>query len=167
MGEHFRGQRGCFALAYLWRAAASFVPPLASATTSRSATSPKGLRPVPRSIVDVTRMPGIAQPVTVLSVIRIFRCTPAVGNLTIAADRFDRDRHTMAGCNGIAGVIRRSLLLAASSHEYSGETRMADIEQPSIRLPAISPWLALMRMPRERTDSNTIPRELRRASRSE
>jgi hypothetical protein len=38
-------------------------------------------------------------------------------------------------------VIRRSLLLVASSHEYSSETRMADIAQPSIRLPAISPWL--------------------------
>jgi hypothetical protein len=68
-----------------------------------SVQSPKELRPVSKSIVDVTRMLGIAQAVRVLSEIRIFRCAPAAGNDTIAARRFDPDRHTMAGGNGIAG----------------------------------------------------------------
>ena len=47
-------------------------------------------------------------------------------------------------------MMLTSLLLPASSHQYSGETRMADMREPSMRLPRTSPWLALMRMPRER-----------------
>jgi hypothetical protein len=43
-------------------------------------------------------------------------------------------------------MILRSLLVPASSHQYSGETRIADIQQPSIRLLVISPWLALTRV---------------------
>jgi hypothetical protein len=111
-------------------------------------------------------MPGIAQPVTVLSVIRIFRRTPAVGDLTIAADRFDRDRHTMAGGNGIAGdpkitpagglqprILRQNKDGGhrAAFYPVACDLAVAGLDENAAR----------------RTDSNTIPRELREASRSE
>lgn len=83
-------------------------------------------------------MPGIAQPVAVLSVIVMPQCAPT-GAMSpfppVASMRIGTPPQFVM----VLRTILRSLLVPASSHQYSGETRIADIQQPSIRLPVISP----------------------------
>ena len=83
-------------------------------------------------------MAGIAQPVTVLSAITMFRCAPA-GAMSPLPPTASMQMGSPPQFAMVLPVIFRSLLLPASSHQYSGETRIADIQQPSMRLLVISP----------------------------
>jgi len=94
-------------------------------------------------------MPGMAQPAIVLPEIAMLRWAPAGATLPLPPEA-STQIGTGPQFRMELPVMVRSLLLPASSHQYSGDTRIADIQQPSSRLPVISPWLALMRRPRER-----------------
>jgi len=96
------------------------------------------LLPIRRPAVEVTKMPGIAHPLMVLPVTVRLRWAPAGATRPlppVASIRMGTPPHELI----VLLVMTSSLLLPASSHQYSGDTRMADIRLPSNRFPVISP----------------------------